>query len=130
MDLGLPSKMEESLHFSSPAVTPNTPALLTETSVPGSLAPYLLSDHIDLTDLVTLDTLNSVKHHDVYSPSSNTNHHAVFPAVMHSQPAFLPSFPGETESSGGHRESLSGPDRVSVMNLMSGKRNQSEVRIM
>ncbi|XP_073796725.1 polycystin-1-like protein 1 isoform X2 [Danio rerio] len=118
MDLGLPSKMEESLHFSRPAVTPNTPALLTESSIPGSLAPYLLSDHIDLTAPVTLDSLTSVKHHDVHSPNSNTNHHAVFPAVMH-LPGILPSFPGETESSGGHRESLSGSDRVSMTDLIS-----------
>ncbi|XP_056306085.1 polycystic kidney disease 1 like 1 [Danio aesculapii] len=119
MDLGLPFRMEESLHFSRPAVTPNTPALLTETSIPGSLAPYLLSDLIDLTAPVTLDSLPLVKHPDVHNPHSNTNHHAVFPAVMHSQPGLLSSFPGETVLSEGHRESLSASDRVSVTDFMS-----------
>uniref|UniRef100_A0A8C1U2C3 Uncharacterized protein n=1 Tax=Cyprinus carpio TaxID=7962 RepID=A0A8C1U2C3_CYPCA len=109
MDLSLPSKMEESLHFSKPAVTPYTPAYFTKPSVPVSLAPYLLSEDTDLTAPVTQDTLTSIihkKHHNITvptlieNPSTNTYHHAAFPTMASSHPTFLPSFPEETESSG------------------------------
>ncbi|XP_056110015.1 polycystic kidney disease 1 like 1 [Rhinichthys klamathensis goyatoka] len=124
MDLSLPSKMEESLHFSQPAATPYTPAHFTDPSVPDigiSLAPYLLSKVIrpDLTAPVTQDTLTSMmhtKHHSVNvrtlieSPSTNLYHRPAFPTI---KPPFFPSFPGETESSGGQWEfhgSLPAPD--------------------
>ncbi|XP_073686658.1 polycystin-1-like protein 1 [Garra rufa] len=119
MDLGLPSKMEESLHFSLPVVPPYTPAHFTEPSVPVSVAPYLLSDDIDITAPVTQDTLTSVihtKHHNIQSPS--TYHHAAFPTITSSVPSFLE----ETESSGGqweYQESLPASDRVSLTDVTS-----------
>lgn len=131
MDLGLPSKMEESLHFSQPAVTPYTPAHFTEPSVPVSLAPYLLSD--DITAQVTQDTQTSVihrKHHDISvdtlieNPSTNTNHHAASPTIISSHLPFLPSFPGETESSGSqwqYQGSFPTSDKVSLTDMTSGK---------
>ncbi|XP_051737577.1 polycystic kidney disease 1 like 1 isoform X2 [Ctenopharyngodon idella] len=128
MDLGLPSKMEESLHFSQPAVTPYTPAHFTDPSVPDiglSLAPYLLSKDIDLTAPVTQDTLTSMmytKHQSINvhtlieSPSTNNMYHrAAFPTIT-------PSFPGETDSSGGQWEyhgSLPAPDKVSLTDVIS-----------
>ncbi|XP_039523028.1 polycystic kidney disease 1 like 1 [Pimephales promelas] len=125
MDLSLPSKMEESLHFSLPTVTPYTPAHFTDPTGPDigiSLAPYLLSKVIDLTAPVTQDTLTSMlhtKHHNVNvrtlieSPSTNHYHRPGFPTIKPSHTPFFPSFPGETESSGGQWEfhgSLPAPD--------------------
>ncbi len=128
MDLGLPSRIQESLHISQPAVTPYTPALFTEPSVPVSLAPYLLSHDTDLTAPVTQDTLTS--HHNISahtlieSPSTNTHHHAAFLTIASSLPPFLPSFPGEAESSGSQGEyqgSLPASDKVSLTDTTSGK---------
>ncbi|XP_042607838.1 polycystic kidney disease 1 like 1 [Cyprinus carpio] len=131
MDLGLPSKMEESLHFSKPAVTPYTPAYFTKPSVPVSLAPYLLSEDTDLTAPVTQDTLTSIihkKHHNISvptlieNPSTNTYHHAAFPTMASLHPPFLPSFPEETESSGSQWEyqgSLPASDKVSLTDMTS-----------
>ncbi|XP_067290401.1 polycystin-1-like protein 1 [Pseudorasbora parva] len=136
MDLGLPSKMEESLQFSQPAVTPNTPAHFTDPSVPDkglSLAPYLLSEDIVLTAPVTQDTLTSMmddvmKHHNISentlieSPSANMYHHAEFLTIKPSHPPLFPSFPEETESSGGPWEyhgSLPDPDKVSLTDVIS-----------
>lgn len=134
MDLGLPSQMEESLHFSQPAVTPYTPAHFTDPSVPDigiSLAPYLLSKVIDLTAPVTQDTLTSMmhtKHHNINvrtlieSPSTNLYHRPGFPSIKPSHPPFFPSFPGETESSGGQWEfhgSLPAPGKVSLTDMIS-----------
>ncbi|XP_059380022.1 polycystin-1-like protein 1 [Carassius carassius] len=131
MDLGLPSKMEESLHFSQPAVTPYTPAHFTEPSIPVSLAPYLLSDEIDLTAQVSQDTQTSIihkKHHDISvdtlieNPSTNTNPHAASPTIISSHLPFLPSFPGETESSGSQWEyqgSFPASDKVSLTDMTS-----------
>lgn len=128
MDLGLPSRIQESSHISQPAVTPYTPAHFTEPSVPVSLPPYLLSHDTDLTAPVTQDTLTS--HHNIgvhtliESPSTNTHHHAAFPTISSSLPPFLPSFPGETESSGSQWEyqgSLPASDKVSLTDTTSGK---------
>ncbi|XP_077100644.1 polycystin-1-like protein 1 isoform X2 [Siphateles boraxobius] len=125
MDLTLPSKMEESLHFSQPAVTAYTPAHFTDPTVPDiglSLAPYLLSKDIDLTAPATQDTMTSLmhaKHHNINvstlieSPSANMYHRPTFPTIKPSHPPLFPSFPGETDSSGGQWEfhgSLPAPD--------------------
>ncbi|XP_043083010.1 polycystic kidney disease 1 like 1 [Puntigrus tetrazona] len=129
MDLGLPSKMEKSLHFSQPAVTPYTPAHFTEPSVPVSLAPYLLSDDTDLTAPVTQVTLTPIipkKHRNISAraliESPSKNHHAAFPTIASLHPPFLPSFPGETESSGSQWEyqgPLPATDKVSLTDKTS-----------
>ncbi|KAL0156844.1 hypothetical protein M9458_048090, partial [Cirrhinus mrigala] len=125
MDLGLPSKMEESLHFPLPVVTPYTPAHFTEPSVPVSLAPYLLSDDIDLTSPAEQDTLTSMihtKHHNIsvhtLIESPSTDLHAAFTTIASS----IPSFPGETESSGDQWEyqgSFLASDKVSLTDMTS-----------
>ncbi|XP_050953668.1 polycystic kidney disease 1 like 1 isoform X2 [Labeo rohita] len=133
MDLGLPSKMEESLRFSLPVVTPYTPAHFTEPSVPVSLAPYLLSDDIDLTAPVTQDALTSViltKHHNIsvhtLIESPSTYHHAAFTTIASS----ISSFPGETESSGGQWEyqgSFPASDKVSMTDMTSDFHTQDMI---